>query len=533
MTDGVIQTDDLRDTRAAVAGPTTEQQEAVEPPQKDATRKHIRGSSLLLVGRVIAMALNFGVQVLTVRYLAKNDYGAFAYALSVISMSASAVLFGLDKAIARFVPIYQERGDHNRMVGTVVLAFGTVLALGALLVAAAFTMRGLLAERVVSDPLSATLLLSIIFLAPVQALDSVFEGLFAVFVKPSAIFFRRHLLGPGLKLSVVALAVLLRADVHFIAYGYLIGALLGVGMYVVMLVQVLRKEAWFRNLTLRGIIVPVREVFSFSVPLLTTDILIIARSNMVVVLLEALRGTTAVANFKAVLPFAGLNLVVYQSFKYLYTPLAARFYQRKDTKHINELYWQTAVWIAVISFPVLAVTVALAEPLTVLTIGSRYAQSAVILAIVSVGEYFNAAFGYNSYTLQVYGKVRYIVFIDVITAVTSLALNYVLIQQFGPLGAAIGTAGTLVLYNVLNHVGLYRIGIDLFRWRYLRMYLSIVAMILLLVAVQWLLSPPLIVSIIATVLVCLALLMMNRNLLEVERFFPEIKRVPVLGRLVA
>ncbi|HQE20285.1 MAG TPA: oligosaccharide flippase family protein, partial [Aggregatilineales bacterium] len=146
------------------------------------------------------MALNFGVQIMTVRYLSKSDYGALAYALSVVSMSTSAVLFGLDKAIARFVPIYEEREDHSRMVGTVVLALATVLVLGLILVVGVITLDNIVFTRVASDPLSAMLLVTIIALAPIQALESLLQGLFAVFAKPSAIFFRKNLLGPGIKL---------------------------------------------------------------------------------------------------------------------------------------------------------------------------------------------------------------------------------------------------------------------------------------------------------------------------------------------
>src|SRR5690606_15001664 len=129
--------------------------------EKDATKKHIRGSTLLLIGRMISMGLNFGVQILTVRYLSKSDYGALAYALSVVSMSTSAVLFGLDKAIARFVPIYEEREDYPRMAGTVALSLATVLVLGIILVVGVITLDNVLFARVASDPLSAMLLVTI------------------------------------------------------------------------------------------------------------------------------------------------------------------------------------------------------------------------------------------------------------------------------------------------------------------------------------------------------------------------------------
>lgn len=503
------------------------------PKEKDATKKHIRGSSLLLIGRMVSMALNFGVQILTVRYLSKSDYGALAYALSVVSMSTSAVLFGLDKAIARFVPIYEEREDYPRMAGTVALALGTVLVLGLILVVGVLALDTVLFAQVASDPLSAALLVTIIALAPIQALEALLQGLFAVFAKPSAIFFRKNLLGPGIKLAVVGIAVLLKANVQFIAVGYLVGAMLGSVASLTLLVQIVRSKSWVKDLKLPDIRLPFRDVFSFSTPLLTTDLLLIVRSSLVVVLLEAMRSTTEVAEYKAVVPFAGLNLLVYQSFKYLYTPLASRFVERKDTANINDLYWQTAIWISVISFPIFATTVSLAEPFTVLMLGAQYAGTGVILAILAFGEYFNAAFGYNSYTLQVYGRVRYIVGIDIATAALSVGLNVLLIREFGAIGAAIGTTSVLVVYNVLNHAGLMLgTGIQLFKWQNLQVYVGIAAAAGGLLLLESTINPPLYVGIFLVALLSLALLLLNRRRLQVERFFPEILKIPVIGKLL-
>jgi O-antigen/teichoic acid export membrane protein len=57
---------------------------AIETNQ--AAKKHLRGSTLLLAGRLISMAANFVIQIMIVRYLSKNDYGAFAYGLSIVSL---------------------------------------------------------------------------------------------------------------------------------------------------------------------------------------------------------------------------------------------------------------------------------------------------------------------------------------------------------------------------------------------------------------------------------------------------------------
>ena len=97
--------------------------DAVEPTATAAptsARSQIRGSSLLLVGRAVAMAVNFLVQVLTVRYLTKTDYGAFAYALAIVDLGQMVATFGMDRTITRFLSIDDEHGRYDRLFGTLV-----------------------------------------------------------------------------------------------------------------------------------------------------------------------------------------------------------------------------------------------------------------------------------------------------------------------------------------------------------------------------------------------------------------------------
>src|SRR5690606_26752430 len=103
---------------------------------------------------------------------------------------------------------------------------------------------------------------------------------------------------------------------------------------------------------------------------------------LAILLLEYFRSTTAVAEYRAVLPIAGLNLVVFEAFGFLFMPLAARLYARRDGKAIDDLYWRTSMLISVLTFPVLAVSCALAGPITVFLFGADYAGAAPLLAIL-------------------------------------------------------------------------------------------------------------------------------------------------------
>lgn len=195
------------------------------PPQPSAAalasslRSHVRGSALLLAGKQSAVPLTFIAQVLTVRVLSQSAYGAFAYALTFVPPATTLIALGFGRAIARFVPVYQERQEHDKVRGAILLTVGCVLTLGLIVVLSVVALRGLLLERSGDHPLAYSLLAILIVLAPAQALDNLFSSLFAIFVGARAIFMRRHVLGPTLKLVVVLGLVVTGADVYFLAVG--------------------------------------------------------------------------------------------------------------------------------------------------------------------------------------------------------------------------------------------------------------------------------------------------------------------------
>jgi O-antigen/teichoic acid export membrane protein len=501
------------------------------PCTDTATRRHIRGSSLLVVGRLMSLGINFFVQVLTVRYLAKSDYGAFAYALSIVSIGADVALLGLNRALNRFVPIYHEQRDYGTMFGTIILVMGSVVGLGVALVALVFGLQGFLTQSVVNNPLSVGLLLILIALLPAQALDNLLRGMLTVFAGPREIFFQKYVVVPGLKLGAVLLVILMQEDVYFLATCYLLRGLLGVVIYVVMLERAFARHALWERLNLKSLRMPARTIFGFSVPLLTTDLL---ETTTAVIMLEYFRGTTDVAEFWAVSSLAELNNIILQSLELLYTPLAARLFARHDVAGLNDLYWQSTIWITIVTFPIFAVCFFLAEPVTVLLFGSRYASAASILAILAVGEFCNAALGLNRYTLLVYARVRLITSINVLGVLIRLGLNFWLIPRYGALGAAIATSGALVAHNLLNHTGLWlATAIDLLQWHYLKVYLSIAMSTLGLFILRVFLHPPVPFMILLMALTTLLLLRINRRSLAVADTFPELARVPVLRTVLA
>jgi O-antigen/teichoic acid export membrane protein len=500
---------------------------------RTATRKQIRGSSLLLAGRLLSKGANFAVQVLIVRHLSRGDFGAFAYALSVVMVCQTIVTFGLDRAVTRFVPIYQEHGDYRKMVGTVCMVLGSLVVLGIAMVLTVHGLEAYFGSSLVADAQARALLLILVFLAPVEAIDAVLVGLFAVFSSPKAIFFRRYVLAPAIKLGVVLALIVGGYGIHFLALGYLAGGLVGVLFCVVMLYRVLRQEGLLARIRPGEIEVPWRPVLAFTLPLLTSDLLYAVMHLTDTVMLGHFRDTLAVGSFRAVWPMAHMNAMVFASFGTLFTPAAARLFARRDSEGIHHLYWQTAIWIAVLSFPIFAVTFSLAEPATVLVFGEQYRESSTILAVLALGYYFNAALGMNGLTLKVYGRVGYVAVLNLLTVAIAIGANLLLIPPYGALGAAIGTTLTLIVHNILKQAGIHWFtGVHLFESRYVLVYVSIVLSAAALLVLQWAIPAPAWVDLALAGLVSLGVLRLNRHRLAVKETLPEILKLPGAARLL-
>jgi O-antigen/teichoic acid export membrane protein len=449
----------------------------------------------------------------------------------VASAGATLSLIGLDKTASRFFSIYDERREYAKACGALVLIVATLLALSIAFVLALIGLRGLLGQSLVSDPLSMTLLITLIALTPVQALDSVMVALLAVFAGAKAIFWRRHVLAPSLQLTAVLLVMFAQGDAQLLALGYVLGGLLGVAIYTLVLLSLLRQRGLLAHFRRDRLQLPAREIFSFSLPMFLSDVAYLVRVPLVVLLLECLNGSVGVAEFRAVFPVARLNEVVMDSFSLLFIPITARMFVQERYGEIRDVYWNSVLWITVFSFPLLAVSCSLASPLTVFLFGPQYAASAASMAILAVGFFFHAAAGLNTRTLKVYGKVRTVLAIDFCSAAFALGVNLLLIPWLGALGGAIALSATLILHNVVAEIVLsVATGISVFEWRYARLYGTVAAVAAALWLIQWLWSPPLYLGLVVAALASCLVLALNRRFLAVHETFPELLRVPLLGR---
>ena len=504
---------------------------ASPPTHADETR-HFRGSTILLIGRFVGIALDLATQVIIVRALSRTEFGAFAFGLSVASLCATIALLGLDKTIARFVPMYEEASDGRRLAGSLVVAFGLVAAVCAAMVLGLLGLQLVTGDEVVENELAREMLLVLFLLTPVRAFDSLMTSTFAIFGSARSIAIRRHVVAPGLQLLVVILVAASDQPPLALAVGYVIAGFLGLGLFATVLYRQLRDRGILDRIRRRDVDLPFRAILGFSLPLLSSDIVFLLRTSAIVIMLQYYSDSAQVAAYGAVLPLARQTLIVYQAFSFLFVPVATRLFARGELARLRSMYWGTAVWIAVATFPVVAATTILAEQITVLLFGDAYRDAGEVLAILAIGLYVSAALGFNALILRVQGAVRTIVAVDLVAAAVSVGGSVLLLEDYGAIGAAVVVSGTLILQNLLYQAGLLRSGVGLPDPRHVLVFGAITLSLIALAALDGAVHLSLVAGAVVIALVWLGLVVGGRHTLELGRYFPELGRIPVVRRLV-
>jgi len=466
----------------------------------------------------MALGVDFAAHVLTVRYLLKEEFGAYSYALTIALFLSTAVQLGLPETLARFVPLYRERGQGGRVSGAVILSVAAVAGVGAACVAFVLGLPGLTASLLDSERATAVLTV-LIFYVPLEGVNLVLEALFASFGRVRLIFLRQYVLLPGLRLVVVVALVTQGYGALFLAMGYVLASAAGLLLYGAGLTALASERTPGTKLDL-----PAREVFGFALPVFVGVLLTITLLGSATVALGVLRGPAEVAEFEAVLPPARLNQLVYAVFSVLYLPTAAGLLARGLTSDLRHTYSTTTLWMVVLGFPGLALTTSFAPAFVPTVFGERYASSTDVLVLLALAYFLLPALGPNSLTLKVLGRLRYAVTVDFITLVIGLVLIVSLVLLAGAAGAALGTLLALVARNTMLQRALRRsIGGAVLGRDYVRLMLGVLTVLVVLAAIQVVFDPPLVVAVALSAGAGGGIMLAARHMLDIESIFPELR----------
>lgn len=400
------------------------------------------------VGTFLMLALGFITKVLLARILPSMDLGLLLTGQAIIGLALVISQLSLPETTVRFVAFFAHDSAHARSVLKsaleVVIPLSVVTTLG--LSAAA----GFIGDTVYHQPtlivILVVLALSLPFTTFGDVLAGAARGVGKLWIKVTVSDLGRA------TWIVLMLCALLAMGVHSV---FAVG---GVYLSAAILSSLLLAFWWFRGpLRLLGRTprFPPRELLAYGLPLLGAGLLAGPVVNSIMPLfLAGVVSPQSVAYYNlagAFTVFVNVPLAAVEQ--------AALPFWSKPGVDLQATYVLSTRWCLVLSLILFAPLMLAPEELLLAFYPPVYVAVAPLVQIMATMALFGVAVGPNAGMLKALGRTRWILFSQMIFAVTVLISAPVLIERLGVLGAALVWGGGGFVLNLLFSVPLVLRGI--------------------------------------------------------------------------
>ncbi|MHC4622332.1 MAG: flippase [Planctomycetota bacterium] len=414
--------------------------------------KLAKGTGISLVGSVAGRLLLFLSHVVVARFLGAEVFGVFVLAAVGVKVAELIARLGLDTATMRFVSLYRNESPEKlkgTLISSIAIGFLNGVIVGILLYFAA----GVLSERIFRQRELSRIIRLLSFCIPFMASMRIVAASTRGFQTTRFSVYVMDIIQPLVNFALIIVLLLLRAGIKGVLYAFVMSHIAGLvaGLYFLL------KQ---RFLDLTKTIQPqynIRELISCSAPLLVNGFLVFLMAWTDTIMLGIMRTSADVGVYRAAVQIPLLMAVILQASNSIYAPVGAELFFRGQMGRLGSILKTTTRWVFTLSLPVAIVFVFSAKQL-MLIFGPEFVNpGAAVLVITAAGQLVNAATGGIGYTLIMTGRQNIQVFNSMAMVACNVVLNCLLIPGLGGTGAALATAFSLAVINVLKLVEVYAI----------------------------------------------------------------------------
>lgn len=404
------------------------------------------GSLIILVGTIAARTFEYGTQIAVARALGPADYGLLTLGISILFGLTTLSVFGMDAALSRYIPYFAGRDERARMNGTV--AFGVVVpsVFALVLGSGLFIFAPLLNQRVFGEENLVPVLRLFAVMVPLSTIVMVNNASLRGFERMKDIAIVDAFIWKFTRLVFVIVALFLSYELYGVLVGYLFSYLLAVGVGGWLL---WRATPVIRTIKIREII---GEVTDFAKPMFASRLFGRGRREVDTVFIGALMTSGAVGVYNTAFTLSYVLSIGLNAVNTTLLPSLSDSYSRGDLDEFRSTYRLGARWSFYFTFPAFIFILIFPSDIIALFFGDQYRPAGFALVLLAGGTLVSVLMGSVYEALTALGRTRIIMTFTFLSFVFNLVANYLLIQSFGIEGAAVATAGSLVVINTLAFI---------------------------------------------------------------------------------
>jgi O-antigen/teichoic acid export membrane protein len=418
--------------------PAADESEPAPPapsaPQDDADTI-TRNTAFALASQIATASFTALLTIVLVRVLGPEDYGVFALALSVASLVFLPADFGISQSTARYVA--EHRGQRDRIAEVMADGLKLKFASSGLICLILFALSEPIANAYNVSELTWPLrgvALALFGQSMMGFYRTGFEAIGRVRLNLRLVFSESAIeAGASIALVLAGAGVVGAAFGRAIGYGF--GTALG--LYLA------HRAMGARSISLRGSPAGrLRQIASYAGALLIIDAIFAALTQIDILLIGAILGTSAVGIFQA--PAKLITFLHYPGLA-LSAGVSPRLARTGDGPNVQA--FATGIRYLMILQGLLVVpTVVWAGPITDLVLGDEFAESAEVMRALAPLTFLFGIAPIVSVGVNYLGEARRRIPIAIGALVANFAVSIVLLYEIGVVGSAIGADVAYLIY---------------------------------------------------------------------------------------
>ncbi|ANN61368.1 exopolysaccharide biosynthesis protein [Mesorhizobium loti NZP2037] len=414
----------------------------MRPQSEDRGQRLARASAFALLIYIGGAGLTSLAQLFIARHIGPRNYGIYAYVLAWTSVLAYLATLGFNVSLLRFVPAYRANGRLDLARGVIKFALQRSLA--------AATMFGMIGAALIfffADHSQRTLEISdLLGMAAVPLITAYALGatLVRAFGGVVSALLPERIVRDGLLLVLVGLAAVagLREDASLVMLAVLASSGMTVGLVFVTAAK-LRPSGLRRAKTSYA----AKEWWPAVPPLMLItglDVFVSRAGVMVLGWTNHIREAGIFALALNVAMLVGLSRTAVVT---MFSPTAADLYARGDREGLQRLFSRATMLSSGGAIAVAVPLLVIVEPF-LSYFGEGFAAGTSIARVLILGYVFVALCGPQQSLLTMTGNEWAAATTMIVGALTNIIACVLGVALYGPVGAAVGVALALAIWNV-------------------------------------------------------------------------------------
>lgn len=414
-------------------------------------KKVTKGALIAFVGWIAIKASMYVYLIIRARVLGPYWLGIYSLGVLVILFVIIFPVMGFDVALSKYVAIYQSEQDRNRVKGLLLFVFSVSIMLSMILTIALFMFSNQIATLIFHDANLARPVRLFSFSIPFATFCLLLAGGFRGLKDMKDMQLMKFLHPVLALLFFLALMNFFESKIWPAVYAYIIAhaVVSGIGWR-----RLIKKLPFLAE---RGVkyLVNKKEMFSYSLSVFLVSALFFAFNKLDMFMIGFFCTSEKIGLYAPAFHFASIISLPLVVFNQIFSPTIAEYYHNGKMKELKYLFKTVARWVFMISFPVFLFIILFNKEIMLL-LGERYLAAYGVLIILGFAQLISASVGSVGSILMMTAYQKILFWITSFTLLLNIALNIILIPRMGMIGASIATGISVILWNILGLIFVFK-----------------------------------------------------------------------------